>query len=262
MSLVQAIILAIIEGLTEFLPVSSTGHMIVVSSLMGIAANPFTKLFTVSIQLGAILSVIVLYWKQFFQSFDFYLKIGAAFLPAAVIGILFKDSIFELLERVDVVGFSLLLGGFFFLAIDKIFNPTETNDTVTYPKAFKIGAFQILAMIPGISRSAATIVGGLSQKMSKKSAAEFSFFLAIPTMLGATVLSIFKYYDAGFTLTGKHYLTLVTGTLVAFVVAMIAIKSFINFLTNNGFKIFGYYRIIMGVIILVLYYLGAELSVM
>jgi undecaprenyl-diphosphatase len=260
-SFIQAIILAIIEGLTEFLPVSSTGHMIVASSLMGIASDPFTKLFTVAIQLGTILSVVVLYRKQFFQSIDFYLKIGIAFLPAAVIGILFKDIIFHLLERVDVVGYALLAGGVFFLFIDKIFSQHETNDEVTNPKALKIGFFQIMAMIPGISRSAATIVGGLSQKLSKKSAAEFSFFLAVPTMLGATVLSAFEYYDSGLNLSANEYALLATGMLVGFIVAIFAIKSFIGFLTHNGFKAFGYYRIAIGITILLLYYLGAELSI-
>src|SRR6187402_21777 len=158
MSILQAIILAIIEGITEFLPISSTGHMIIGSSLMGIADKPFTKMFTVAIQLGAILSVVVLYWKRFFQSFDFYFKVGVAFIPAVIAGLLFKDYIDELLERVDVVGYTLLLGGIFFLFLDKIFPPERaTNDDVTYKKGFLIGTFQIISMIPGVSRSAATI---------------------------------------------------------------------------------------------------------
>jgi undecaprenyl-diphosphatase len=261
-TLVQSIILAIIEGLTEFLPVSSTGHMIIASSVMGIASDPFTKLFTVSIQLGAIVSVIVLYWRRFFQSFDFYFKIGFAFIPAVVAGLLFKSYVDALLERVDIVGYSLLLGGIFFLFLDKIFDSTKKSEPpLTYPRAFKIGMFQILAMIPGVSRSAATIIGGLSQNLTKKSAAEFSFFLAVPTMFGATLYSGYDYYKGGFQLTSSQVNLLLTGNIVAFIVAMIAIKSFIAFLTTHGFKVFGYYRIIVGIGILVLYYLGAELSI-
>src|SRR5688572_2263193 len=193
MSIPEAIILAIIEGLTEFLPVSSTGHMIIGSSLMGIAADPFTKMFTVAIQFGAILSVVVLYWKRFFQSLDFYFKLFIAFLPAAIAGFLFNDAIDSLLERVDVVGYTLLAGGIFFLFVDKIFAGNETSSKdVTYPSALKIGAFQIIAMIPGVSRSAATIIGGLSQKLNKRTAAEFSFFLAVPTMFAATAYKLFS----------------------------------------------------------------------
>src|SRR5690606_21761750 len=177
MSLFESIILAIIEGVTEFLPVSSTGHMIIGSSLMGIADDPFTKMFTVAIQLGAILSVVVLYWKRFFQSWDFYFKILLGFLPAVVFGLLLKDTIDVMLERVDIVGYMLLLGGIFFLFIDRIFPERDLQEQeVTYPKAFRIGFFQVIAMIPGVSRSAATIIGGLSQKLNKKTAAEFSFF--------------------------------------------------------------------------------------
>lgn len=262
MSVLHAIILAIIEGLTEFLPVSSTGHMIIGSSLMGIAADPFTKMFTVAIQLGAILSVIVLYWKRFFQSFDFYFKLIVAFIPAAVAGLLFADKIDALLERVDVVGYTLLLGGIFFLFVDKIFDKNETSEKqVDYPTAFKIGAFQTIAMIPGVSRSAATIIGGLSQKLTKKTAAEFSFFLAVPTMFAATALKMYQYFDDGGAF-GSHEITLfLVGNVVAFIVAIVAIKSFISFLTRHGFKIFGYYRIALGILILVLYYLNVGLSI-
>ena len=262
MNYLEALILAIIEGLTEFLPVSSTGHMIIASSVMGIATDPFTKLFTVVIQLGAILSVIVLYWKRFFQSFDFYFKIALAFLPAIVAGLFFKGYIDTLLERADVVGYALLLGGIFFLFVDKIFNTTHTSENeVTYPKAFKIGLFQVMAMIPGVSRSAATIIGGLSQKLPRKAAAEFSFFLAVPTMFAATVLSVYDFYKGGLTLSSDEITALIIGNIAAFIVAMVAIKSFISFLTNHGFKIFGYYRIILGTIILILYYLGTGLSI-
>jgi undecaprenyl-diphosphatase len=262
-SLLQSILLAIIEGLTEFLPVSSTGHMIIASSVMGIASDPFTKLFTVTIQLGSILAVVVLYWKRFFQSFDFYFKIGVAFIPAVVAGLFFKGYIDSLLERVDVVGYTLLLGGMFFLFVDKIFSEDHiVENEITYPKAFKIGMFQVIAMIPGVSRSAATIIGGLSQKLTRKTAAEFSFFLAVPTMFAATVFSLYGFYEKGFTLATNQVTALIIGNVVAFVVAMIAIKSFINFLTNHGFKVFGYYRIILGTIILILYYLGTGISIM
>ena len=262
MTVLESILLAIIEGVTEFLPVSSTGHMIIGSSLMGIADDPFTKMFTVAIQLGAILSVVVLYWKRFFQSWDFYFKILLGFIPAVVFGLLLKDTIDALLERVDVVGYALLLGGIFFLFVDRIFQTDEAaNQEVTYPKAFKIGFFQVIAMVPGVSRSAATIIGGLSQNLTKKTAAEFSFFLAVPTMFAATVLSIFNFYRSGGTFGGDEITALVVGNIVAFLVAMAAIKSFITFLTRHGFKIFGYYRIILGSLILILYYLGVELYI-
>lgn len=270
MSIFQAIVLAIIEGITEFLPVSSTGHMIIGSSLMGIAADPFTKMFTVAIQLGAILSVIVLYWKRFLpdaKSFQdtlfFYLKLLVAFLPAMVAGLLLNDYIDALLERVDVVGYMLIIGGIFFLFVDQIFRANETNgtDAITFPTALKIGLFQTVAMIPGVSRSAATIIGGLTQKLTKKAAAEFSFFLAVPTMFAATLYKMYKFYGEGGSF-GSHEITLLAvGNIVAFIVAILAIKSFISFLTRNGFKVFGYYRIIVGAAILVLYYLGVGLTI-
>lgn len=262
MSIIESIVLAIIEGITEFLPISSTGHMIIASSVMGIASDPFTKLFTVAIQFGAILSVIVLYWKRFFQTFEFYLKLLVAFLPAAVIGLLLIDYINMLLERVDVVGYMLILGGIFFLFVDKIFaeNETKPAEGVTYPVALKIGFFQTLAMVPGVSRSAATIIGGLTGKLNKRAAAEFSFFLAVPTMFAASGYQLFKYYHEGGSFAGDEILLLVIGNVVAFVVAMLAIKSFISFLTRHGFRLFGYYRIILGLIILILYYIGAEIT--
>lgn len=270
MSLLQSIILAIVEGLTEFLPVSSTGHMIIASSFMGIASDPFTKMFTVAIQFGAILSVIVLYWKKFLPqkkslqlAIDFYLKLLVAFIPAAILGFLLNDYIDALLERVDVVGYALILGGIFFLFVDALFKKNETGieETVTYPKAVKIGFFQTIAMIPGVSRSAATIIGGLTQKLNKRTAAEFSFFLAVPTMFAATLYKTYQFYDQGETFGSNEVILLIVGNIVAFIVAMIAIKSFINFLTNHGFKVFGYYRIILGTVILVLYYLGVGLSI-
>ena len=262
MSYIQAIILAIIEGITEFLPISSTGHMIVASSVMGIAHEPFTKLFTVAIQFGAILSVIILYWKRFFQTVDFYLKLFVAFIPAVVFGILFNDAIDALLENVVVVGVTLLLGGVLFLFLDKLFNDDgKTDEPPTYTSALKIGLFQVIAMIPGVSRSAATIIGGLTQKMTRKAAAEFSFFLAVPTMFAATAKKILDYYKEGIELSATQVNVLVIGNIVAFIVAMIAIKSFIGYLTKHGFKLFGYYRIIVGLLILLLYFSGYHLSI-
>jgi undecaprenyl-diphosphatase len=263
MSIIEAIILAIVEGITEFLPVSSTGHMIIASSLMGIAENPFTKTFTVAIQLGAIFSVVVLYWKRFFQTINFYIKLFVAFLPAAVIGFLLNDYIDQLLERVEVVAVMLILGGIVFLFIDKLFKKTEENEVpeINYTTALKIGFFQTIAMIPGVSRSAATIIGGLTQKLTKKTAAEFSFFLAVPTMAAATGYKLLKFYKAGNGFSSDEIMILLVGNAVAFIVAMLAIKSFIQFLTNNGFKLFGYYRIVLGAIILVLYLSGIKLSV-
>lgn len=271
MSVVEAIILAIIEGITEFLPVSSTGHMIIGSSLMGIASDPFTKMFTVAIQLGAILSVIVLYWRKFLpreknvtDTLLFYVKLGVAFLPSAIIGFLFNDAIDAMLEKVHVVGFALIAGGILFLFIDKIFAHNEFNtdaQEVNAITALKIGFFQCIAMIPGVSRSAATIIGGLTQGLTKKTAAEFSFFLAVPTMFAATLYKMYSFYDDGGTFGMNEVVLLIVGNVVAFIVAIIAIKSFISFLTRHGFLIFGYYRIVLGTIILILYYMGVELAI-
>ncbi len=263
MSFLDALILAIVEGLTEFLPVSSTGHMIIASSVLGIASDPFTKMFTVAIQLGAILSVLVLYWKRFFQSVDFYFKLLVAFLPAMVLGFLFNDVIDQLLERVEVVAIMLIIGGIIFLFIDKLFHESEEtgSNEVSYKTAFNVGLFQTIAMIPGVSRSAATIIGGLTQKLNKKTAAEFSFFLAVPTMLAATLYKLLKFYLGGYTFGSHEISVLAFGNIVAFLVAILAIKSFISYLTSHGFKLFGYYRIALGVIILALYWLGIDLSI-
>jgi undecaprenyl-diphosphatase len=262
MSYFDAIILAIVEGLTEFLPVSSTGHMIIASSVLGIESDPFTKTFTVAIQLGAIVSVLVLYWKRFFQSFNFYFKLLVAFIPAMVFGLLFNDQIDALLENVIVVAISLILGGIVFLFIDKLFNQeTQSTESISYRSAFIIGMFQVMAMIPGVSRSAATIIGGLTQKLNKKTAAEFSFFLAVPTMLAATGYKLLKFYLDGNTFGQVQITTLMIGNVVAFVVALLAIKSFISYLTKHGFKVFGYYRIILGSIILILYWFGIDLQI-
>jgi undecaprenyl-diphosphatase len=230
---------------------------------MGIGDKPFTTLFMVAIQLGAIIAVVVLYWRHFFKSFNFYFKIGLAFIPAAIAGLLLKDSIDLLFERIDVVGYSLILGGIFFLFMDTIFKTDESRETeVSYSKGFKIGLYQVIAMIPGVSRSAATIIGGLSQKLTRKAAAEFSFFLAVPTMLGATTYSLYDFYDAGLVLSSQEIMLLLVGNSVAFIVAIFAIKSFIQFLTNHGFKLFGYYRIVLGAVILLLYYIGIDFSIL
>lgn len=258
----QAIILAIIEGLTEYLPVSSTGHMIIASSFMGIDTQDFTKLFEVNIQFGAILAVLVLYWKRFLQSFDFYIKLLVAFLPAAVIGFLLNDYIDMLLESVVVVAIMLVLGGVILVFIDRAFDDTKQHDFISKPTALKIGFFQCIAMIPGVSRSAASIIGGMTQGLSRKTAAEFSFFLAVPTMAAATAYKMLKgYLDGTLRFTSTEIKLLSIGNIVAFVVALLAIKFFIGFLQKYGFKVFGYYRIVLGLVLLLLVYLGYDLSV-
>ena len=261
MSTLQAIILAIIEGLTEFLPVSSTGHMIIASSFFGIAGDDFTKLFTIVIQLGTILSVIVLYFKRFFQSLDFYYKLFVAFIPAVIFGLLLSDFIDDLLENPITVAVSLIIGGFLLLKVDEWFSNEQEESEISYLTAFKIGLFQCLAMIPGVSRSGASIVGGMSQKLSRKTAAEFSFFLAIPTMLGATVKKSYDYYKAGFELSQDQVGLLIIGNVVGFFVALIAIKTFIDFLQKHGFKLFGYYRIVAGVAILLIHFFVQKLTI-
>lgn len=260
MNLLQAIILAVIEGITEFLPVSSTGHMIIASSFFGIAGDDFTKLFTIVIQLGTILSVLVLYFKRFFQTFDFYFKLVVAFIPAVIFGLLLNDFIDALLENPITVAISLIIGGLLLLKVDDWFGQEEGTE-ISYLTALKIGLFQCLAMIPGVSRSGASIVGGMSQKLSRTTAAEFSFFLAIPTMLGATLKKSYDYYKEGFVLSDDQINLLIIGNVVGFVVALIAIKSFIGFLTKHGFKVFGYYRIIAGIAILLIHFFVQKLTI-
>lgn len=264
MDVFQAIIIAIVEGITEFLPVSSTGHMIIAQSLLGVESTEFVKAFTVNIQFGAILSVIVLYWKRFFQTMDFYWKLLVAFLPAGVIGFLASDYIDAMLESVFVVALMLVVGGFLMLYVDKWFNKPQDDQEMTWKRAVKIGFFQCIAMIPGVSRSMATIVGGMTTKLSRKNAAEFSFFLAVPTMAAASGYKLLKLITepSGLDLLKNNLPTLLIGNLVAFIVAMIAIKFFIDYLTKYGFKAFGYYRIVVGLIILVLLLLGVDLNVM
>jgi undecaprenyl-diphosphatase len=258
MTWLEALILSIVEGITEFLPVSSTGHMILTEGILGMKSNEFVQAFIVNIQFGAILSVVVLYWKRFFQSFNFYYKLFLAFLPAAFFGLLLSDFIDSLLESVYVVAVMLILGGIVLLFVDKWFNKVSEDQEITPKKAITIGFFQVIAMIPGVSRSAATIIGGMTQKLSRKNAAEFSFFLAVPTMFAAAGYKLVKNYTV---FTTDHISLLVFGNVVSFIVALIAIKSFITFLTKHGFKIFGYYRIIIGLIIIILYLLGVDLSI-
>jgi len=263
MNFIEAIILAVIEGLTEFLPISSTGHMIIGSSFMGMKSTDFSKLFMIVIQLGAILSVVVLYFKRFFKSIDFYVKLVVAFIPAAIFGLLLGDYIDSLLENVTGVAISLLVGGIILLYVDKWFNrPSyQEEENINYLTALKIGLFQCIAMIPGVSRSGATIVGGMSQKLSRKLAAEFSFFLAVPTMFAATAKKLYDFFKDGHTITDEEVKLLVVGNMVAFIVALIAIKSFIGFLNKHGFKIFGYYRIALGIILLALIMSGYKLEI-
>lgn len=263
MDYLQAVVLAIIEGVTEFLPISSTGHMIIASSFFGIAQDDFTKLFTVVIQLGAILSVVVLYFKRFFQTLDFYFKLLVAFIPAVVFGLLFSKKIDALLENPVTVAVSLVLGGIILLKVDDWFTNKEeaqSTEEISYPTALKIGLFQCLAMIPGVSRSGASIIGGMSQKLSRKTAAEFSFFLAVPTMLGATVKKCYDYYKDGFVLNHDQINLLIIGNVLAFIVAMLAIKSFIGYLSKHGFKMFGYYRIVAGLAILIIHFCILKLT--
>jgi len=260
MDYLQAIIVAIVQGVTEFIPVSSTGHMIITGKILGIESNDFVRLFTVCIQLGSILSVVVLYFKRFFQTMSFYYKLFVAFLPAAVIGFLFHDYIDALLDSALVVAIALIVGGIVLIFIDKLFEKQsekqsdeqfEKSDEITYPKALKIGLFQVIAMIPGVSRSAATIVGGLTQKLSRKAATEFSFFLAVPTMFGATAYKLLKMYDQ---INVENLKILLLGNLVAFIVSALVIKALIAYLQKHGFKLFGYYRICIGILILALLY--------
>ncbi|TAF67079.1 MAG: undecaprenyl-diphosphate phosphatase [Cytophagales bacterium] len=255
MSILQAILLAIVEGITEYLPISSTGHMIITSAVMGIEENQFVKVFIVNIQLGAILSVVVLYWKRFFQSFDFYFKLIIAVIPALLLGYLLDDYIDSLLGSVLTVAITLIVGGWVLIFIDRLF--VQSDDTIEkeipYLSAFWIGLFQCIAMLPGVSRSAASIIGGMTQKLSRKQAAEFSFFLAVPTMFAATAYKLLKTYK---TIDTSQVEILLIGNLVAFVVAMLAIRLFIQFVSQYGFKIFGYYRIFLGIILLFLIFTG------
>lgn len=263
MSFWDAFFIAFIEGLTEFLPVSSTGHMMIATALLGVEATPFVKLFTVAIQLGAILSVVVIYYKRFFKSVNFYIKLIVAFIPAAIAGLLLGDYIDAALENVFGVAVALFVGGIILLFVDKWFskNSLDAEEDITMMKALKIGLFQCIALFPGISRSGATIVGGMSQHLTRKNAAEFSFFLAVPTMFAATAKKLLDFYKEGFVLNQHEVSLLVFGNIVAFIVAIVAIKFFIGVLNKHGFKGFGWYRIVAGAIIILLYLLKVPLSI-
>lgn len=270
MDVFQAIIIAIVEGLTEYLPVSSTGHMIIAERMLQIPSSNFTKIFTVAIQLGAIVSVLVLYWKRFLdvRNWQFYAKLMVAVVPALVLGKLFSDKIDELLESPLTVAIALLVGGVVLIVIDKAFATPKikTEEQITYKNAVLIGLWQCVAMIPGVSRSAASIIGGMQQKLTRSLAAEFSFFLAVPTMAAATAYSLFlkDWDEAGVTVKGYEIITasqqnivaFAVGNVVAFVVAMLAIKFFIGFLQKHGFRLFGWYRIVAGIVLLILLWTG------
>ena len=260
MTWIQVVILGIVEGISEFLPISSTGHMIIASSIMGINTEAFTKLFEVCIQFGAILSVVVLYWRKFFDftRWQFYLKLVAAFIPAAIFGALLSKKIDALLESSLTVGWSFLIGGIVLLFIDSIFKrgTIDTDQKIGYPKALLIGCFQVLAMIPGVSRSASTIVGGLQQGLTRKLAAEFSFFLAVPTMAAATAKKLWDFHKEGLTFEHGQMGMLIAGNIIAFIVALIAIKTFITYVQKHTFRAFGIYRIIAGIAVLAMIYTG------
>lgn len=283
MDLLETIIIAIVEGLTEFLPVSSTGHMIIAQNLLGVESTPFVKAFTIIIQFGAILSVVCLYHRRFFKlnhtpapenctptqaflhKWDFYWKLFVAFVPAVVIGFVGKATglIDRFLESVEVVAVMLVAGGVFMLFCDRIFNKGSKETALTEPRAFKIGLYQCIAMIPGVSRSMATIVGGMSQRLTRKAAAEFSFFLAVPTMAAATALDILSLFfgseaDNSWA-TPENLVSLGVGCAVAFVVALLAMKWFVDFLAKYGFFAFGIYRILVGGFILVWLAMGNSL---
>lgn len=260
MDTVQSIIIAIVEGLTEFLPISSTGHMIITEKLLNLSENDFSKVFTVAIQLGAILAVVVLYWKKFldFRNWKFYAKLVVAVMPAILLGLLFSKKIDALLDSSLTVAISMLAGGIILIFIDNVFKVHTIDDEkdVSFPRAFLIGAWQCLAMIPGISRSAASIIGGMQQKLTRNAAAEFSFFLAVPTMLAATGYKLYKYYNENGGFSANEVKQLAIGNVVAFIVALLAIKFFIGFLKKHGFRVWGYYRIIAGILLLVLILTG------
>jgi undecaprenyl-diphosphatase len=293
MDVLQTIIIAIVEGLTEFLPISSTGHMIIAEALLGVESTDYVKAYTVIIQFGAILSVVVLYSERFFHvhsceifnqdfiidktpnekfkvyvkrflyKYDFYWKLLIAFIPAALLGFLLSDKIDALLENVTVVASMLVIGGFFMLFVDKLFAETGKSQDISPRRAFIIGLCQCIAMIPGVSRSMATIVGGMSQKLTRENAAEFSFFLAVPTMFAATAYKLFKLIrdPQQSAILDENFEMLLLGNIVAFVVALLAIKFFIYFVSKYGFKAFGIYRIIVGGALLALFFMGYNLNI-
>jgi undecaprenyl-diphosphatase len=260
MNTIQSVVIAIIEGLTEFLPISSTAHMKIANPLLNISNNAFTDLFEVVIQLAAILSVVTIYWKKFFNfsKIDLYIKLVVAVIPALIGGMLLKKHIDAALSNLTFIACVMIGGGIILLFIDKLFskNEIQEEEKITYPKAFMIGCFQVLSIaLPGLSRSASTIIGGMSQKLTRKLAAEFSFFLAVPTMVAASAKSFLDVYkEHPEVLVKDNFATLGLGALVAYAVALIAVKFFIGYLQKNGFKMFGWYRIVAGIIVLVLIY--------
>jgi undecaprenyl-diphosphatase len=260
MNIVQSVIIGIVEGITEFIPISSTGHMIIAEKLLKLDDSAFNTVFTVAIQLGAILSVVVLYWKKFFDfsRWQFYVKLAVAVVPALILGFLFSSKIDDLLESSITVAISMLAGGIVLLFIDNAFKNPVIHDEkeVSYSKGFIIGIWQCIAMIPGVSRSAASIIGGMQQKLTRSAAAEFSFFLAVPTMLAATVYKIYKYIKENGSFTSDQVKILTIGNIVAFVVALIAIKFFITMLKKYGFRMWGIYRVIVGIALLIMLYTG------
>lgn len=266
MTTVQSIIIGIVEGLTEFLPVSSTAHMRITENLLGIANNDkFTESFTVAIQLGAILAVVVLYRKKFFEfrNINFYLKLFLAVVPALIFGKLLSEKIDAILEKPAIIAAIMIAGGIVFLFIDNFFkSPTiDSEEKINLTTSFKIGLYQCLAIVfPGLSRSAATIIGGMSLKLTRAVAAEFSFFLAVPTMLAATAYKLYKYHNDNGGFSSNDIIQLSIGNLVAFAVGLMAIKFFIHFLQKHGFKVWGYYRIVVGLLLLFLIQKGIVIA--
>ena len=262
MSLIQSIVIAIIEGITEFLPISSTAHMKFANPLIGVQANAFTDLYEIVIQLAAILAVVVLYHKQFFdfKKIRFYFKLVIALIPAIIAGVLLKKHIDAMLGNLGFIAVIMIVGGIILLFIDQVFTKPviHSQDAVTNKNAFVIGCYQVLSVLfPGLSRSAATIIGGLQQKLDRRTAAEFSFFLAVPTMLAASAKSFYDVHKANPEVFVRNNMMILTvGSIVAFIVALLAIRFFITYLQRHGFKLFGYYRILAGSLILFLIWLG------
>lgn len=266
MTIFETIVLGIVEGVTEFLPISSTGHMALTSAVLGIEKDAFTKLFIENIQFGTIISVIILYWRKFLdlKKLSFYIKLFVAFIPSAIVGILLKKHIDKVLETPLFISVVMFLGGFVLLFVDNWFKkPSITKEeNITVKNSFVIGVFQIIAIVlPGFSRSAATIIGGMQQKLTRKAAAEFSFFLAVPTLAGAFAKSLWDTWkDTPEILTGSNIQLLALGNLVGFLVAMVAIKTFIGFLQKHGFKAFGWYRIVVGLVLITMILMGIDLK--
>ncbi len=262
MTLFQSIIIAIVEGLTEFLPVSSTAHILFTQKFMSITPTAFEELFDVVIQLGSILAVVAIYYKKFFdfKKLSFYIKLIVAVLPAIIVGYFLKKYLGETLKNLQFIAWVMLIGGIILLFVDKLFNkPTiEDEQKISNKTAFIIGCGQLLSIIfPGLSRSAATIITGMSQKLTRSAAAEFSFFLAVPTMFAASSKSLLDtYQDHPEVINTNNFTILTIGFIVAFIVALIAIKFFIGFVKKYGFKVWGIYRILVGAVLLLLIWKG------